>query len=772
MEYLLPRIPQQPAFDESLSLGIIQEELYGTTSRTRPGSPIYSQSGQSSSHDSSSNGTSPDSTLPNKRPRINYECDACGTTYTEKRALARHRHTDMHRRRLGLAPDKRYTCLKCGRSFGRNHDLQRHRREQHGEATGASAVDLSSISCGASDGSENRSLSSEDSTARSISAASVHSAMTSTTAITVPDEFPAGPGLRAAQSHGDFRTRSSESQDSKPGAMDWSQATTSSNDPGMIIRAWPGEPEEDAFLPSYPAENCEAPKPARRHSSASLQMDDLDEISDTHGDIITPLQCDDSKETVPSTTKAFRRRPRETVLKSSIPIGRQTIEEWRPATCGLCGNIFEQDDSLLEHLRKHTDSFKGKHRCRECQVKFDHEEDLIKHLDSAKKGHCGFKFEHAQPCTGHHPPAQDGNNINILPDSDAFRLCYQLRDWEQAQLQAYIRQINELIAARDTSGKNRNRWSVEALMKRRSAANRNSSNSYQSFAISVNTYASAPCDEEDGKMDIGGLQSRMKFLSLKELGASVKHTISGGKYHPTKPLPPPQTYDKTLSRAIQRHDLKRATALLNSGDADPITLYRASGALVSAALWDDSEIQSHIVAHRITEDIQGSCDICHMNSLAFNKGSTNRVRALLAHGADPNAGGSNSPNKKTGGLCGYPLLSAAWMCNDKIVNMLLAAGARVNQSDDKFGSALGIAASQAGFPGSLEVVAVLLNHGADVEVRGSEGSVLQIAKRRREFWVRSGSGGGGWEIIAPEDRMARIDCTEEIIRGLEAAGAK
>ncbi|KXS96814.1 hypothetical protein AC578_8307 [Pseudocercospora eumusae] len=733
---------------------------------------------------SNSDGPSPDTNLPpNKRARINYECDACGTTYTEKRALARHRHTDMHRRRLGLQPDKRHLCLKCGRSFGRNHDLQRHRREQHGEATGANPIDLSSV---ASDASEHKSLSSDES-GKSMSGYSMASTMT---AMTIPDDLPPPSHLRSTRSLADIR-KPGESKSSRSGSMDWSYTPVKveASPPKTTIEPWPGEPAEHEYTYQALVEppSRKTKKPSRRHSSASLReekpppppsvsISPPESVSSRPSSSSCRSRATSSRPTLSKESsrdfnaanevieqvlnpKPKPKKPRETVVKSSIPLAPRDVESWlssEPKMCIICGKPFENDETLLDHLQLHLETFKGKHKCKKCQVGFDHEADLQKHLDSAARGHCGFNFEHIAPCTGHHPPSKEAEE-GRLSDPDCFRLWHQLRNWEQAQLQAYIAEINDLMAARDNHRKNR--WSVEALFRN---TKRNSSHSFSSFALSVNTYASAPCDETNGDMDINGLQKRMKKLSIKHVGANVKHMWGGGKYHPTKPLPPPSAiYDKTLYRAIHRGDLKRAEDLLNSGEADQSSLGHADGTLTAAALWNHSEIQSLVVAHRLTEDMQGSCDTCRMNSAVFQKGN-NKIKSLLSHGASVSA---------EGGLCGFPILSAAWLCNDEVVKMLIQKGASVNQrdKDGRFGSPLAIAASQAGHPGSLEVVEVLLNAGANPDIGGADGKPLQLVKRRKQFWEQCP---GVMLQLCPEEVNVRVESCNQIIKKLEYAGAR
>ncbi|KAI5367496.1 Putative Zinc finger C2H2-type, ankyrin repeat-containing domain superfamily [Septoria linicola] len=711
--------------DDGTRLGMIREESI----RMAMAFPKQEPSPISDSSEQSQDAHLP----PNKRARVNYECEACGTTYTEKRALARHRHTDMHRRRMGLPPDKRHLCVKCGRSFGRNHDLQRHRREQHGEATGATAVDMAT--CRSDD-----SHMSDDSTA--LKSQSSWSGPLGAMPM-VDDMLLQPPHLRGAKSHGDLNSSragstpslsKSSSRESAP-----SIKTESNSDISVPIKMWPGDDDQRIFTPTPPREFKQR---ERRHSS-----DGLGELP--------PVRKDSSQPSRPSTatskgSKDVNSQPSNSRIIANMIIDEPDVEGYEPHICLPCGRVFGDDDLLLEHLQTHLDSFKGNYKCKKCQIGFDHEEDLQKHLDSAKRGKCGFNFPHSQPCTGHHPPPARTDNMAYLHDSDCARLTYQLRNWEQAQLQAYISQINQLVANRQKRSKSR--WSAEALVR----SKRNSVTSFRSSAVSVNTYASAPCDTSNGKMDIDGLQKRLKNMSMRDVGSSVKNAINrrGGAISASTSKHS-GTHDKALHSAVQRGELQKANDLLLTG-ADPWTLHRSSGTIISAALWAQTEVQSLTVAHRLTEDIQGACKICKLNSANFNKSAPAKVRALIDHGADVD---------QPGGLCNYPINSAAWMCNAEVVVVLLQKGANVHQRDDTFGSPLGIAASQAGFPKSEETVNALLNWKANPFIAGREGSPLEIARRKLAFWEKSPEN----IQIAPNVVDERVDSCEAIISLLEQA---
>ena len=98
---------------------------------------------QRSASQGSSN-TDDDDNTARKRQRIGFPCAHCNMNFTEKRALARHKKTDHHRRQLGLPPDRKHACAMCGKHFTRGHDLKRHQNEQHAEQNAATAMEMSS----------------------------------------------------------------------------------------------------------------------------------------------------------------------------------------------------------------------------------------------------------------------------------------------------------------------------------------------------------------------------------------------------------------------------------------------------------------------------------------------------------------------------------------------------------------------------------------------------------------------------------------------------
>ena len=65
-----------------------------------------------------------------KRVRISYDCELCGTSYTEKRSLTRHCNSSIHCERVGQ-PLRNFRCAICSAEFARDDIRQRHQREQH-----------------------------------------------------------------------------------------------------------------------------------------------------------------------------------------------------------------------------------------------------------------------------------------------------------------------------------------------------------------------------------------------------------------------------------------------------------------------------------------------------------------------------------------------------------------------------------------------------------------------------------------------------------------
>jgi hypothetical protein len=269
---------------------------------------------------------------------------------------------------------------------------------------------------------------------------------------------------------------------------------------------------------------------------------------------------------------------------------------------------------------------------------------------------------------------------------------------------------------------------------------------------------------DSGRYDIGGLQSRLQKMSLRNASTSVKNIIR--KQRSTSslassidtPVPSSVTMDKPLYRAIFRNDLPRAARYIADQDSSQHTsVQNATGTLTAAALWGKQYVSRYMTDHTLTRDYAGRCDVCGVHGLAPEKGST-KIKMLLRHGADPN---------EPGGLCGHPLNTAAWMGKPDVAKALLNRGARVDSLGHGPGTPLCTAAAQADVAGSLAVVRLLLDYRADVHTVGPEGRALELALKRREMLLEKSRG-----IHLPrEDLAARIACADEMVRVLEEAEA-
>ena len=114
---------------------------------------------------------------------------------------------------------------------------------------------------------------------------------------------------------------------------------------------------------------------------------------------------------------------------------RRNPRDNKAILCNICRQPFNTDNlqSLHSHLNDHFRGFNTVNRCNECGIDFIEKADLDKHRISAATGHCGFKFHHTEPCTGHHPPGEDH-----------IKLWDRIRHWQQCQLQSFIDRVDEL----------------------------------------------------------------------------------------------------------------------------------------------------------------------------------------------------------------------------------------------------------------------------------------------------------------------------------------
>ncbi|KAK5722682.1 hypothetical protein LTR15_005914 [Elasticomyces elasticus] len=660
---------------------------------------------------------------PRKRVKLNHACALCGTSYTEKRALARHQHSDQHRGNIGLPPLEKYHCLypSCSRSFSRNHDRQRHEDEVHKDRKRASTTRIPSPP------------SAQPSTPSRLDLAAVEGVSEVTSffndaASTTSDGWSGlAPQVEVFPGPATRQVLASEQQTQRTANMAWTsniEAASRSQSPGSYSnnnstmeyrssQSWfdeDSDTEDDdraAAMESRPDTQLSQKTAKSTAEDSAIDMSD-DQPHEPKRPSITTY--DYSSERPRPTDKQGSQDDRAEVpatsFKPTLPVfAKQTIIQKNgkvitlsaaaPTHCVFCDLPLSSDKGILmSHLREHMDAIRGDplHICHICNVGFVHKADLDKHKNSANfLSHCGFKFQHHQPCTGHHPPEVVSNLA--FTDRDSFRLCEQLRHWEFGQLRAYIETINQLVAR--SNCETGTTYSVEALVKK----NRGSMSSY---AISVNTYGSAPCDRDtNGQLDIGGLRHRLKMMSLKG-SAKLPQLLR------TASAP------KALYNAATSGDLAQIRTLVESG-ADPNAVFNGDQSILSAAAqWANIDTVNLLIelgaSVHIPERKYGS-----PLASAAHAGKLDVCETLLIAGASVH---------QVGGKYGCPLGAAAASGNIAVANWLLDHGAKVKQQGGPYFYPLNTAATY----GRVEMVNFLLENGADVnQTGGDQGSALGFA---------------------------------------------
>jgi ankyrin repeat protein len=177
-----------------------------------------------------------------------------------------------------------------------------------------------------------------------------------------------------------------------------------------------------------------------------------------------------------------------------------------------------------------------------------------------------------------------------------------------------------------------------------------------------------------------------------------------------------------LHNAIYNGDLEKAQQLLRMG-VNPDLVHTDQGILAAAAMWGHTAVGKIMSQHALDRS-RSNCETCTMKYTDFSR-DANIVLSLLKHGLDPQA---------RGGLCGCPLNTAAWMGRLDLVTILLDHGADLGQTAGKYRTALCSAAAEAGYTGNLEVVKLLIHLGVDVFASSPYGNARMLALKRRDFW--------------------------------------
>jgi len=308
-------------------------------------------------------------------------------------------------------------------------------------------------------------------------------------------------------------------------------------------------------------------------------------------------------------------------------------------------------------------------------------------------------------------------------------------------------------------------YSMEALLQR-------SRGSMSSFAISVNTHGSAPCDiATGGQLDVGGLRYRMKMMSLKGSAKKLPQIIrSGGSlnkalYTAVTSGDQPQVKrlaalgkdvnavvddQSIISAAAQSADIEMVQLLIDLGASVHTPDRKFGSALASACHSGKGDICELLIAHGASISQTRGKYGCPLSAAAA-RGHVGIAALLLDHGADigQRAGAFHSPISHaagygqtamvrflldrgadvnhTGGAEGSPLGFAVAWSHGKTAKMLIDCGANVNAPSPKHGSILAISILKiAKEEGNIDMARLLLDAGADSDPPGSH-NPLRVA---------------------------------------------
>lgn len=288
----------------------------------------------------------------------------------------------------------------------------------------------------------------------------------------------------------------------------------------------------------------------------------------------------------------------------------RSIPAYSPQICSICNQAFEEGQPELSiHLRHHLDEFyerKGGHRCNVCMITFTHEQDLLMHYRSAASGHCGLKFPHLEPCSGHHPKSHDTGQNNW----DEFRYCVMLRQWEQSQLQAFRSELDVLIKARQIQ--NVEVYSLENCYCP-------SYTTQLSGLESLKTFASAPCDEDTERgRDITGLLQRLRLINSRSKAQGRWSVAKGAEFRRNRKL------DRALLDPTSECDIPKVTVLLRRGAQPNIDV------LNTAITKNQEELVGLFLKHGA--NVNSKSDPPLVNAICAGK--VEIVKMLLIHGAN------------------------------------------------------------------------------------------------------------------------------------------
>ena len=372
-------------------------------------------------------------TASSKRPRLGYTCEECQKTYKHERALARHRHTDEHRRQVGLPPGARFLCREpgCTKTFTRDYDRTRHEREIHQHIRRAQPRnDPPSSAAGLS-----RSEPFDRPLDGIVSDLEDHDPLHD-------DYFSAHS---ASYGYGDRHAVLYSSKDANPVLPTSSIESQSGPSDDSMYRHEVEDDSRDAAT-----KNSDNDLPNERPTSTALESKELSKPTKSVRSSIFDLPI----RTLKSRSSLIRQgaNPRPKKNKDPDP-------------CPLCHRQFgESLDEVRGHLHRHMNELQSEHMCLQCRIGFRDPKDLQMHQTCASgtEPHCGFKFEHNRPCMGHHGPGEIDFEYEY---SDRFKFWYWLKDWEQATLQLYMDRVNDMSQRQHITLRS-DCWSIGAIVRR------------------------------------------------------------------------------------------------------------------------------------------------------------------------------------------------------------------------------------------------------------------------------------------------------------------
>ena len=331
--------------------------------------------------------------------------------------------------------------------------------------------------------------------------------------------------------------------------------------------------------------------------------------------------------------------------------------------CPLCNKSFGTTKQEVQaHFDRHELTTEGQHECGACQIRFVHRADLNHHLLSAEGGFCGLSFDHAQECTGHHPPIRIGSGLS---DHDRIELIYCVQNWEQSQLRDFITVVSEV----------------------------------------VDHVSSAPGPDDAWSID-GALRKSMQSLSLRFSGMDIRSTPEYMEQHVRKAY---ARVRRSVSNRVPEASLKIRLERKSANDV------RLGIALVEAAAEGNVMKMAQLIHQGAPVNdphiLRAESAACTPLTAAVCTRNKDAVEFLLKNKAAVD--GISSHDSVT---VATPLCLAAGNGDLDIVRCLLAHDVNVNKRAQKDG---GNPACYAARNGHTQVLSELIDHGADIDLHAS-----------------------------------------------------